>query len=57
MFFTGKFDGPSIEEYIKCAKSLWKNSWIFGLCLGVKDDATIWWDSLHFDNMKERFNE
>jgi hypothetical protein len=27
MYFTGKYDGPSIEEYIKDNKSLWKERW------------------------------
>jgi hypothetical protein len=41
MFFMGKDDGPSIEEFIKYQKSLWQEKWKDCLHCGFKDDIAI----------------
>jgi hypothetical protein len=47
LFFTRKYDGPSIEEFIQSQKSLWKGKWKSFADWGFKDDALIWWQSFH----------
>jgi hypothetical protein len=45
MYFTGKDDGPSIEEYIKWKKIGNPITWKIRLAYSLMDDACIWWDS------------
>jgi hypothetical protein len=42
MHFTGRDDGPSIEEYIKNIKSLCGFLWKNGLWINLRDDALNW---------------
>ena len=37
--FIGNNDGPSIEEYIKYEKDLWKKHWRVWLVTNLRDDA------------------
>jgi hypothetical protein len=43
MFFIGKYDDISIEEYIKSIESLWGNQWKNRVWLSLKDDVMVWW--------------
>jgi hypothetical protein len=57
MYFTGKDDGPSIEEYIKEMKIIMgKVMEILGR-LEFKGDAAIWWNFLNYDKMKALSDE
>jgi hypothetical protein len=47
MYFTGKYDGPSIEEFIK-NKLVWKEKWKFYIPFGFQEDASIWWKSFDY---------
>jgi hypothetical protein len=51
MYFTGKDDGPSIEEFIKSTSQVWKEKWKFLVPFSFKEDASIWWKSLDFAKM------
>jgi hypothetical protein len=51
MFFTGKDDGPSIEEFIKDRKSSKKENWKDLVVCKLQGDATIWWKSLNYNKM------
>jgi len=42
LFFIGKDDGPSIEEFLKAHKSEWKEKWIFYLVFYLREDADTW---------------
>jgi hypothetical protein len=57
MYFTGKDDGPSIEEYIKSQKSLWKENWKFCLHMVSKKMLAIWWKSFGLCEDDGTFNE
>jgi hypothetical protein len=48
MYFTGKDDGPSIEDFLKSHKSEWKEQWKFCLHLRLREDAHTWWTSFDF---------
>jgi hypothetical protein len=50
MSFTGKDDGPSIEEFLKAEKSIWKN-WKGIVLIRLRGDAALWWRSLDYDKM------
>jgi len=45
--FTGKYNGPTIEEYIKAKKSLWPHLWRFFIVSNFKDEAATWWGLLN----------
>jgi hypothetical protein len=45
MYFLGKDDGPSIEEYIKWINSKHPILTKIDLYLNLMDDVCIWWDS------------
>jgi hypothetical protein len=47
MYFTGKYDGPSIEDFLKSHKSEWKGQWKSFVDWGFKGDALKWWKSFH----------
>jgi hypothetical protein len=47
LFFTGRDDVPSIEEFIQSHKSLWKGKWTSVVDWCFKDSALIWWQSFH----------
>ena len=51
MYFTGNYDGPSIEEIIKHRKSFNKEHWKVMINLSLQGDATIWWNSLSYRKM------
>ena len=46
LYFTGKDDGPTIEECIKQKKWVWKNQWRDSWGLAFKDEAYKWYLSL-----------
>jgi hypothetical protein len=46
IYFTEKCDGPSTKKYIKGIKSKYPNTWKHHLYLYLKDEATIWRESL-----------
>ena len=48
MYFTGKDDGPSIENFIKEEKLAWKKNWRGLVSLHLQDDAFIWWAPLKY---------
>ncbi len=48
--FTGKDNGPTIEEFIDGQKWLWPKHWKGCVWRGLQDEAAIWWSSL--DNKK-----
>ena len=56
MYFTGKFDGPSIESFIKERKSVWGDTWHHCVALKLQGDAVIWWKSLDYDEMMRLSN-
>ena len=45
--FTGKDNGPTIEEYIKKQKSLWKNNWKWWVLELFREEAATWWGLLN----------
>jgi len=47
LYFTGKDDGPTIEEFIKQHKCVWKNSWKWWAVEDFKDEAATWWGLLN----------
>ena len=51
MFFTGKDDSPSIEEYIQYQTSSWKYCWRICLHYGFQEDARIWWNSFNYNEL------
>jgi hypothetical protein len=51
MYFTGKDDGPSIEEFLNIGSHSWKEHWKVFLNLSLQGDAHIWWNSLSFRKM------
>jgi hypothetical protein len=48
LYFTGRDDGHSIEEYIQYDKSVWKENWKSHLHWGFKDEVLIWWQSFDY---------
>jgi hypothetical protein len=48
MYFNGKDDGLSIEEYIQNYKSTWKERWKFCVQCGFKNNACIRWQSFDY---------
>ena len=44
--FTGKYDSPTIEEFIQRKKFTYGTLWKVLVWLGFKDEATKWWVSL-----------
>ena len=42
-FFTGKDDGPTIEEFIKELKRMFKTDWRGKVWLFLIDEASTWW--------------
>ena len=57
MSFTGKYDGPSIEDFLKSHKSEWKDKWKFSLYLCLREDAHTWWKSFDFWEWMSLFEE
>jgi hypothetical protein len=51
MFFTGKDDGPNIEEFIKYLKSFSKENWKHWVSCYLKGDAVIWWQSHRYSQL------
>jgi len=47
LYFTGKDDGPTIEEHIKKHKSLWAPHWRTFLVFNFKEEAATWWGLLN----------
>ena len=45
--FTGKDNGPTIEEYIKEKNSLWAHHWRFFVVGNFKYEAATWWGLLN----------
>ena len=43
LFFTGKDDGPTIEEFIKDRKHIFKTDWRGKVWLFLIDEAAKWW--------------
>jgi hypothetical protein len=56
MYFTGKCDGPSIEEFIKERRSAWEVNWLHWVDLELQGDAAIWWKSLDYKEMMTLYN-
>jgi hypothetical protein len=50
MYFTGKDDGPSIEEFLKSHKSEWKEKWKFCLHLVSKKMLSYGGNHLTFES-------
>ena len=46
MFFTGKDDNPTIEEFIQRQKLIYGELWKDRVFLGFKDEPAKWWFSL-----------
>ena len=44
--FTGKDNGPTIEEYIEKTKSVWAKNWKDSVWLNFKDEVHKWYFSL-----------
>lgn len=44
--FTGKDDGPTIEEFIKELKCMYGRFWRDSVWFNLKDEASKWWFSL-----------
>jgi hypothetical protein len=57
IFFTGRDDGPSIEEFIQSHNSLWKGQEKSFVDCGFKGDALIWWKSFHHSEWMSLFEE
>jgi hypothetical protein len=57
MFFIGKYDGPSIQYYIKWTKSKNPLFWVISFNLNLKDDVPIWWNILNYENIKDLLDE
>jgi hypothetical protein len=57
MFFTGKDDGPSIEEFLKDLKSFWKENWKHWVGSQLKGDAAIWWKSHSYSQLLKLSDE
>jgi hypothetical protein len=55
MFFTRKYGGPSIEEFINSQKSFWKHKWNCHLHYGFTEFSLIWWNSygINYEDMME----
>ena len=45
--FTGKNNGPTIEEYIKTHKLLWTHHWRTFVVFNFEDEAATWWGLLN----------
>ena len=53
LYFTGKDNGITIEEYIKQKKFVWYKSWKWWVVQNFRDEATTWWELL---NQKKCYN-
>jgi hypothetical protein len=51
MYFTGNFDGPSIEEVIKHRNSFSKEHLKVLISLNLQGDVAIWWNSLNYSKI------
>jgi hypothetical protein len=51
MYFKGKYDGISIEEFIKFVKLENPITWRIRLSTSLMDYAEIWWQSLDSTKM------
>ena len=51
MYFTGKYDGPSIEKYISHHKLVYRRYWRLKVKHYSRDDASIWWKSANKDRL------
>jgi hypothetical protein len=56
IILTRKYDGPSIEAFIKYQNPFWKEKWKFIIEKSFIDDARTWWESLDRDKMKGIYN-
>ena len=43
MKFTGKDDGPTIEDFLQYHKDRYRQFWIGSIGLDMKDEANKWW--------------
>jgi hypothetical protein len=61
MWFTEKYDGPSIEDFIKDRKLVSKETWPYYVECKLQGDASIWWKSLCYNQLmalsKEAFEK
>lgn len=59
MYFIGKDDGPSVEEYINHLKKQMEITWGHHLYEYPTNDVGIWWDSYGLQNeeIKAHSNE
>jgi hypothetical protein len=57
MEFTDKDDGPSIEEFLKSHKSIWKERWKFPSPFSFREDVGTWWYSLDLVRMMTLSNK
>jgi len=55
MVFTGRDDGPSIEEFLKEENS--KEPWRCLVNLHLQGDATIWWNLLNYNMIRTLSNK
>jgi hypothetical protein len=51
LYFTGKDDVPSIENFIKEEKLAYKEKWRGLVSLHLQGDASIWWASLKYSQI------
>ena len=54
MYFIGKCDDPSTEEYIIETKSTCHKFWKLCLVFGLRNDAMRWWRSLDTKELLEQ---
>ena len=57
LYFTKKYDGPSIEIFIKEQKLAYKEHWRGLVSLHLPGDASIWWASLKYSQIMTLFDE
>jgi hypothetical protein len=57
MYFTRRFDGSRIEEYVKWMNSKNPLFWRIDLHVNLKDDAHIWLDGLSYEDIKALSDE
>jgi hypothetical protein len=53
MYFTGKYDGPSIEYFLNEEKLVWKEHWRGLVNLHLQGDVTIWWNFLDYNMIRK----
>lgn len=57
MYFTGKGDGASVEEFIQYFKERYEHFWRRLVPLCLRYDAHIWWHFLNSDKKEKISNE